>query len=80
MSKSYVKLSPSATLKDATKGMLDGQQKCVLVVANEDLLEGILTYGDIRRYLAKKSINASNGDMAYEDVCREWNLSKHWYY
>ncbi|KAK4751553.1 hypothetical protein SAY87_005035 [Trapa incisa] len=68
MSKNYVKLSPSSTLKDATKGMIDGQQKCVLVVGNEDLLEGILTYGDIKRYLAKKSCDASNGDLAYEDA------------
>ncbi|OWM85951.1 chloride channel protein CLC-f [Punica granatum] len=68
MSKNYVKVSLTATLKDATKGMLDGQQKCVLVVDNEDLLEGILTYGDIRRYLSKKSSKASNGDAAYEDA------------
>ncbi|KAK4778821.1 hypothetical protein SAY86_006349 [Trapa natans] len=68
MSKNYVKVHPTATLKDAAKSMLDGQQKCVLVIDHEDLLEGILTYGDITQYLSKTSSNPANGDMAYEDA------------
>ncbi|XP_027330257.1 chloride channel protein CLC-f isoform X2 [Abrus precatorius] len=49
MSKQYPQISSSVTLKDAIKCMHDSQQNCVLVVDNEDFLEGILTYGDIRR-------------------------------
>ncbi|XP_020083055.1 chloride channel protein CLC-f [Ananas comosus] len=49
MSKNFVKVDPSATVKEAIKLMYDKQQRCVLVVDHEDFLEGILTIGDIRR-------------------------------
>ncbi|KAJ0102716.1 hypothetical protein Patl1_03668 [Pistacia atlantica] len=68
MSKNFVKVSHSVTLKEAIKFMHDGQQKCILVVDDEDFLEGILTYGDIRRYLSKKSSDASLGDTTASDV------------
>lgn len=68
MSKKFVKVSPSVTLKEAIKFMHDGQQKCILVVDDEDFLEGILTYGDIRRYLSKKLNDASLGDSTASDV------------
>lgn len=69
MSKNYVKVYPATTLKDASKCMLDSKQNCVIVVDNENLLEGILTYGDIRRYLSKTPTDALTGDAALEDVC-----------
>ncbi|KAF0935629.1 hypothetical protein E2562_035081 [Oryza meyeriana var. granulata] len=49
MSKSYVKIPPSATVTEALKLLYDKQQNCGLVVDSEDFLEGIVTLGDIRR-------------------------------
>ncbi|KAM7252427.1 hypothetical protein ACFE04_024310 [Oxalis oulophora] len=66
MSKKYVKVSLSATLKEVINRMEDTKQSCVFVVDVEDFLEGILTYGDIRRCLSKKP--TSNGDSAIVDV------------
>jgi CBS domain-containing protein len=54
-------------LKEAIKYMHDCKQNCLLVVDDEDLLEGILTYGDIRR-LSKTSSDASTGDSTIIDV------------
>ena len=54
MSKNYLKVPLSLYLKDALKYMKDNQQNCALVVDKDDLLEGILTNGDIKRYLFKK--------------------------
>lgn len=69
MSKNYVKVPLDVTMKEAMKFMHDNQQNCVLVVDDEDFLEGILTYGDIRRFLSKKSNDASKGDSTDTDVC-----------
>ncbi|CAL1365688.1 unnamed protein product [Linum trigynum] len=55
MSKNYAKVSSALTLKEAIKQMDDNKQNCVLVVDDEDLLEGILTYGDIRRLPSKNN-------------------------
>ncbi|XP_072986535.1 chloride channel protein CLC-f-like [Typha latifolia] len=49
MSRNYVKVLQTDTVKEATKFMHDKKQNCVVVVDNEDFLEGILTLGDIRR-------------------------------
>ncbi|KAJ6800479.1 chloride channel protein CLC-f [Iris pallida] len=49
MSKNFAKVLPSVVLKEAINLMHDKQQGCVLVVDDEDYLEGILTLGDIRR-------------------------------
>ncbi|KAJ4811129.1 Chloride channel protein [Rhynchospora pubera] len=49
MSKIYVKVKPNISVKEAVKLMQDKQQSCVLVVDGEDYLEGIVTFGDIRR-------------------------------
>uniref|UniRef100_N1R3L8 Chloride channel protein n=1 Tax=Aegilops tauschii TaxID=37682 RepID=N1R3L8_AEGTA len=49
MSKHFIKVTSTATIKEATLLMHDKQQGCVLVVDNEDFLEGIVTVGDIRR-------------------------------
>ncbi|CAK7323904.1 unnamed protein product [Dovyalis caffra] len=67
MSKNYAKVSVSLTLKEAIKYMHDSKQNCVLIVDNEDLLEGILTHGDIKR-LSKTSSDASTGDSTIIDV------------
>lgn len=66
MSTNYVKVSLTVTLKEAIKCMTDSQQKCLLVVDSEDLLEGILTVGDMKRYLSTAS---SDGDSTLADVC-----------
>ncbi|KAL6999010.1 hypothetical protein U1Q18_000176 [Sarracenia purpurea var. burkii] len=68
MSKSYVKVPVTLTLKDAIKSMYDNQQYCVLVVDTEDFLEGILTYGDIKRFLSAKGGNASENDSSLQEV------------
>ncbi|KAG1327326.1 chloride channel protein CLC-f [Cocos nucifera] len=49
MSKNYVKAVPTVMLKEAIKLLHDNHQNCVLIVDDEDFLEGILTLGDIRR-------------------------------
>uniref|UniRef100_A0A0E0IDU3 Chloride channel protein n=1 Tax=Oryza nivara TaxID=4536 RepID=A0A0E0IDU3_ORYNI len=49
MSKQFIKVTPTVTIKEATRLMHDKQQNCVLVVDSEDFLEGIVTIGDIRR-------------------------------
>ncbi|KAM3743776.1 hypothetical protein ACB098_06G000800 [Castanea mollissima] len=68
MSKSCVKVSLEITLKEARDRMDDNQQTCVLVVDEEGLLEGILTCGDIRRYLSKKSSDDAKSDSRHLDV------------
>lgn len=70
MTKHYLKVSSSVTLKDAIKCMHDSQQNCVLVVDEDDFLEGILTYGDIRRCRSEKSDDTSKSDSGLLDVCR----------
>jgi CBS domain-containing protein len=69
MSKNCVKVSLAKTLKEARDCMDDNQQTCVLVVDEEGLLEGILTFGDIRRYLSKKSSDIAESDSRHSDVC-----------
>lgn len=68
MSKNYVKVSLAMTLKEATEYMHNNEQNCVLVVNDKDFLEGILTYGDVRRYLSKKSSDVSNPDSRFPDA------------
>ncbi|KGN55984.1 chloride channel protein CLC-f [Cucumis sativus] len=69
MSKNYLKVSLSTYLKDALKYMKDNQQNCALVVDDDDFLEGILTHGDIKRYLFKKYGDAFMGDSLSVDTC-----------
>lgn len=59
----YVKISPATTVKEATEYMQERQQNCAFVVDIEDFLEGILTCGDIRRWLSKKSTDATKESM-----------------
>ena len=68
MSKKYVKISATLTLKEAIKSMHDNQQHCVLMVDNEDFLEGILTHGDVKRFLSTKHVDASEGDSSLQEV------------
>ncbi|KHG19218.1 Chloride channel CLC-f -like protein [Gossypium arboreum] len=68
MSKKYLKVSMAVTVKEAMKCMHDSHQNCVLLVDKDDLLEGILTYGDIRRYLSKKQSDVSIDDSTALDV------------
>ncbi|KAK1406909.1 hypothetical protein QVD17_38518 [Tagetes erecta] len=53
MSTIYLNVRLSSTIKEAIQCMDNGQQTCVLVVDSEERLEGILTYGDIRRGMLK---------------------------
>ncbi|XP_060187684.1 chloride channel protein CLC-f isoform X1 [Lycium barbarum] len=69
MSNDYLKVSPSQTVKEALECMLDGRQSCVIVVDAEGYLEGILTYGDIKRSLFKKHGDSSHKDLSVTDVC-----------
>lgn len=50
MSKIYSKVKPNISVKEAVRLMQDKHQSCVLVVDGEDYLEGIVTFGDIRRH------------------------------
>lgn len=68
MSSNFLKASLTQTLKEALMCMRDGQQNCVLVVDADNCLEGILTYGDIRRSLYENPGHASNGDTSNPDV------------
>ena len=77
MSKNYVKVSLAMTLKEATEYMHNNEQNCVLVVNDKDFLEGILTYGDVRRYLSKKSSDVSNPDSRFPDVSGDKHANLH---
>ncbi|OVA19685.1 CBS domain [Macleaya cordata] len=68
MSKNYVKVPSTITLKETIKLMHDAQQSCVLVVDDEDLLEGILTVGDIQRRVTKTFVDAPKGESTVLDV------------
>lgn len=51
--------------------MHDKQQGCVLVVDNEDFLEGIVTVGDIRRrgFESSEDANSIGENSSVLDVC-----------
>lgn len=67
MSNNFVKISLNKTLREALGSMRDGQQNCLLVVENDDSLEGILTDGDIKRWLTNKFGESSSSNPP--DVC-----------
>ncbi|KAL3614753.1 hypothetical protein CASFOL_041510 [Castilleja foliolosa] len=69
MSDNYLKVSLTQTLREALNCMRDDQQNCVLVVDADDSLEGILTVGDIKRFLSKRSRDASNSDSVDVNAC-----------
>ncbi|KAK6785726.1 hypothetical protein RDI58_019181 [Solanum bulbocastanum] len=68
MSNDYLKVSPSQTVKEALECMHDGRQSCVLVIDAEGYLEGILTYGDVKRSLFKNHGDSSNKDLSVTDA------------
>lgn len=68
MSNDYLKVSPKQTVKEALECMHDGRQSFVIVVNSEDYLEGILTYGDIKRSLLNNSGGSSSRDLSLKDV------------
>lgn len=49
MSRNYLKVSSVGILRETIQLMRERRQNCALVVDIEDLLEGILTAGDIQR-------------------------------
>ncbi|XP_010480103.1 PREDICTED: chloride channel protein CLC-f-like isoform X1 [Camelina sativa] len=64
MSKNYVKVTPGTTLREARNILKDSHQNCLMVVDEDEFLAGILTHGDIRRYLSN---NVST--ILDEDTC-----------
>ncbi|XP_047334286.1 chloride channel protein CLC-f-like [Impatiens glandulifera] len=68
MSINYVKVSGNRTLKEAIVTMHDSLQKCLLVVDNDDFLEGILTYGDIKRFFSRKYGDVPTSAITLDDV------------
>ncbi|PHT35476.1 Chloride channel protein CLC-f [Capsicum baccatum] len=68
MSNDYLKVYPNQTVKEALECMHDGRQSFVIVVNAEDYVEGILTYGDIKRSLFKNSSDSSNRDLTLKDA------------
>ncbi|GAB2230345.1 hypothetical protein Droror1_Dr00014608 [Drosera rotundifolia] len=68
MSRDFLKIALTATLKEALKSMHENQQNCVVVVDHEGLLEGILTYGDVKRCLSKLAGQVSSDETILEDV------------
>lgn len=69
ISKNYLEISRAATLKEAMKSMNDRHLNCAFVVDADDLLVGILTCGDIRRFLSRNSSFGAK-DPTLPDVCQ----------
>ncbi|KAF3519804.1 hypothetical protein DY000_02059710, partial [Brassica cretica] len=64
MSKNYVKVSLGTSLREARKILKDSHQNCLMVVDEDEFLAGILTQGDIRRYLSSKVSTILDGTTA----------------
>lgn len=69
MTKNFVKVSPTLILTEAIKYVHGSKQNFVVIVEGEDFLEGILTNGDIRRYLSKQPSSGSKDDSVSPNVC-----------
>lgn len=72
MSKVFVRVQSTHTVRDAINLMNEKKQTCALVVDDEDYLEGILTLGDIRRRGLELGANISSpkGGASALDVCQ----------
>lgn len=68
MSKNFAKVHATATVKEAVKAMLDVQQSCVLVVDDDDLLEGVMTLSDLKHDVLRAAMATSQGDTTIFDV------------
>lgn len=71
MTKHYVKVTPTFTIEETTRLMQEKQQSCVLVVDNEDFLEGIVTLGDLRRkgFVPSENSDSTQANSSTVDVC-----------
>ncbi|XP_078443437.1 chloride channel F isoform X2 [Wolffia australiana] len=82
MSKHYLKVLEMTDINQAMAMMQDNQETCALVVDADDMLEGILTLGDIRRALLRKSAEIANpecspsspqvGNCQVSTICTRW--------
>ncbi|KAL5708389.1 hypothetical protein ACHQM5_019189 [Ranunculus cassubicifolius] len=68
MSMNYMKVSPTMALKETVKLMHNSLQNCILVIDDEDLLEGIITRGDIRRRALRITDDALKDDKTHSDM------------
>lgn len=52
--------------------MQEKQQSCVVVVDNEDFLEGIVTLGDLRRkgFVPSENSDSTQANSSTLDVCK----------
>ncbi|MCO5609963.1 hypothetical protein L7F22_064198 [Adiantum nelumboides] len=68
MSKGFAKVQATATVKEGVQAMLDARQSCVLVVDENDLLEGIFTVSDLHQEVIGAAMATSQGDTTVLDV------------
>lgn len=72
MSKDFVKVNAMATVKETLGSMLAAQQRCALIVDENDLLEGIMTFTDLQREVlraAEESVFSDN-----PSIVEVWHL------
>lgn len=68
MSKGYVKVLANATVKETVASMIEVNQKCALVVDDNDLLEGIFTLDDLQREVFRAMKEASHEEQVMFEV------------
>eukprot|EP00252_Welwitschia_mirabilis_P008197 TRINITY_DN19922_c0_g1_i1.p1 TRINITY_DN19922_c0_g1~~TRINITY_DN19922_c0_g1_i1.p1 ORF type:complete len:739 (+),score=142.14 TRINITY_DN19922_c0_g1_i1:507-2723(+) len=68
MTSGFRKVLVTATLKEAMQLMLESCQNCILIVSEEDMLEGILTLGDVQRKVQATSSAQGCDEAALLDV------------
>jgi CBS domain-containing protein len=68
MSKSFVKVLATATVKESVQAMLDARQSCAFVVDENDLLEGIMTLSDLKQVVLRAAMATSQGEATVIDV------------
>lgn len=68
MSKSFVKVQAIATVKETIGQILLKQQRCALVVDENDLLEGIFTFSDLESEVMRAAESSHRGHRTMIDV------------
>ncbi|CAM6082196.1 unnamed protein product [Calypogeia fissa] len=68
MSKTFVTVQAIATVKETIGQILSKQQRCALVVDENDLLEGIFTFSDLEREVMRAAESSYSGHRAVVDV------------
>lgn len=68
MSKSFAKVQATATVKEAVQAMVEIRQSCVLVVDENDLLEGIMTLSDLQQNVFEAAVATSQGNATVIDA------------